>query len=84
MELLKRFDGHKASLHGIIQIRAGVMRPEIIIPIEFKEEELEVPEAKMASLEIGTTIRVIRRPNFGQIGKAVALSMVFFWMRTKI
>ncbi len=73
LELLKRFDGHKASLHGITQIRAGVMRPEIIIPIEFKEEELEVPEAKMASLEIGTTIRVIRQPNFGQIGKVTAL-----------
>jgi len=73
LELLKRFDGHKASLHGITQIRAGVMRPEIIIPIKFKEEELEVPEAKMASLEIGTTIRVIRQPNFGQIGKVTAL-----------
>ena len=73
LELLKRFDGHKASLHGITQIRAGVMRPEIIIPIEFKEEELEVPEAKMASLEIGTTIRVIRQPNFGQIGKVTSL-----------
>ena len=73
LELLKRFNGHKASLHGITQIRAGVMRPEIIIPIEFKEEELEVPEAKMASLEIGTTIRVIRQPNFGQIGKVTAL-----------
>ncbi len=71
--LLKKFAGHKASLHGITQIRAGVMRPEIIIPIEFKEEELEVPEPKMASLEIGTTIRVIRQPNFGQIGKVTAL-----------
>ena len=73
LALLKRFDGHKASLHGITQIRAGVMRPEIIIPIEFKEEELEVPESKMASLEIGTIIRVIRQPNFGQIGKVTAL-----------
>ena len=72
-ELLKSFEGHKASIHGITQIRAGVMRPEIIIPIKFKEEELKVEEAKMATLEIGTTIRVIRQPNFGLIGKVTGL-----------
>lgn len=72
-ELLKRFDGHKASIHGITQIRAGVMRPEIVIPIEFKEEELKEPEVKITTLEIGTTIRVIRQPNFGLIGKVTGL-----------
>ena len=72
-ELLKRFDGHKSSIHGITQIRAGVMRPEIVIPIEFKEEELKEPEVKITTLEIGTTIRVIRQPNFGLIGKVTGL-----------
>jgi len=72
-ELLKKFDGHKASIHGMTQIRAGVMRPEIIIPITFKEEELVNPEPKMSTLEIGTTIRVIRQPNFGVIGKVTGL-----------
>jgi len=72
-ELLKSFEGHKASIHGITQIRAGVMRPEIIIPIKFKKEELKVEEAKMATLEIGTTIRVIRQPNFGLLGKVTGL-----------
>jgi len=71
--LLKSFEGHKASIHGITQIRAGVMRPEIIIPIEFKEDELKAEEPKMATLEIGTTIRVIRQPNFGLIGKVTGL-----------
>jgi hypothetical protein len=71
--LLKNFEGHKSSIHGKTQIRAGVMRPEIIIPTEFTVEELGTQEAKMASLEIGTTIRVIREPNFGQIGKVTAL-----------
>ncbi len=71
--LLKQFDGHKASIHGITQIRAGVMRPEIIIPIKFKEEELTEPETRMSTLEIGTTIRVIRQPNFGVIGKVTGL-----------
>ncbi|MBC8384944.1 MAG: hypothetical protein H8E57_05450 [Candidatus Cloacimonetes bacterium] len=72
-ELLKKFEGHKSSIHGKTQIRAGVMRPEIIIPIAFREDELEEPEAKMSLLEIGTTIRVIRQPNFGMIGKVTAL-----------
>ncbi len=72
-ELLKRFEGHKSSIHGKTQIRAGVMRPEIIIPLEFKEDELQEPEAKMSLLEIGTTIRVIRQPNFGVIGKVTGL-----------
>jgi len=72
-ELLKSFEGHKASIHGITQIRAGVMRPEIIIPIEFTQEDLKSVEAEMATLEIGTTIRVIRQPNFGLIGKVTGL-----------
>ncbi|MDO9576313.1 MAG: hypothetical protein Q7J16_00335 [Candidatus Cloacimonadales bacterium] len=71
--LMKQFEGHIASIHGFTQIRAGVMRPEIIIPIEFKEEDLKVEEAKMAELLIGTTIRVIRQPNFGLIGKVTGL-----------
>jgi len=71
--LLKKFAGHKSSIHGKTQIRAGVMRPEIIIPIEFKEEELKAEKPKMSTLEIGTTIRVIRQPNFGLIGTVTGL-----------
>jgi len=72
-DLLKKFSGYKSSIHGKTQIRAGVMRPEIIIPLEFTEDELEVPESKMSELEIGTVIRVIRQPNFGIIGKVTGL-----------
>ncbi|MFC1887478.1 hypothetical protein ACFLYK_01570 [Candidatus Cloacimonadota bacterium] len=72
-DLLKKFDGNKTSIHGKTQIRAGVMRPEIIIPLEFSEDELQVKESKMSELEIGTTIRVIRQPNFGIIGKVTGL-----------
>lgn len=71
--LLAQFDGHKTSIHGRTQIRAGVIRPEIIIPLEFDESELIVPEARMPILEIGALIRVIRQPNFGRIAKVTAL-----------
>ncbi len=72
-DLLKRFNGHKASVHGRTQIRAGVIRPEIIIPLDFQAEELVVPEAKLPVLEIGALIRIIRQPNFGRIAKVVGL-----------
>ncbi len=71
--LLKKFDGKEASCHGITQIRAGVMRPEIIIPLEFSEKDLVVEPPKSSTLEIGSRIRIIRQPNFGEIGKITAL-----------
>ena len=72
-ELLQQYDGHKASVHGKTQIRAGVMRPEVIIPIDFKDSDLKFTAPKPSTLEIGSTIRVIREPNFGKIGKITAL-----------
>ncbi|MBM4398884.1 MAG: hypothetical protein FJ041_00945, partial [Candidatus Cloacimonetes bacterium] len=72
-DLLKQFAGFKTSIHGRTQIRAGVIRPEIIIPLEFQQEELTVPETKLPILEPGTLIRVIRQPNFGKIAKVVGM-----------
>ncbi len=71
--LLKKFEGKQTSMHGKTQIRAGVIRPEIIIPVEFKEDELQAVEAEMPTLEEGTVIRVIRQPGFGKIGTVVGL-----------
>lgn len=72
-DLLKQFEGYKTSIHGRTQIRAGVMRPEIIIPLEFKADELIIPEVKLPILEPGTLIRIIRQPNFGKIAKVVSM-----------
>jgi len=72
-DLLKKFEGFKTSIHGRTQIRAGVIRPEIIIPLEFQENELVVVETKLPILEQGTLIRVIRQPNFGKIAKVVGM-----------
>ncbi len=72
-DLLKKFEGKKASCHGKTQIRAGVMRPEIIITLPFNKDELITPEVKVPTLEIGSLIRIIRQPNFGEIGKITGL-----------
>ncbi len=71
--LLKEFEGYKTSIHGKTQIRAGVMRPEIIIPIKFRTEELKQKEKELTGLKSGSPIRIIREPNFGKIGKVIAL-----------
>ncbi len=72
-DLLKRFQGKNVSMHGFTQIRAGVIRPEIIRPIEFREDELVMQESELPMIEVGKVIRVIRQPNFGKIGKVIAM-----------
>lgn len=67
-DLLGANDGRFASVSGATQIRAGVIRPEVIIPAEI--DTLLVEESSAGSgLEIGNTLRVIRQPHFGVIGK---------------
>jgi len=70
--LLKDFSGHDAAINGATQIRAGVIRPEIIIPqekypIESSDESLE------RGMRPGTPVRIIREPYFGKIGIVVSL-----------
>lgn len=69
-ELLRRFQGRRASMSGATQIRAGVMRPEILIP---HAEMGAASEAQEGGLEIGSVLRVIRQPYFGRIGRVVEL-----------
>lgn len=68
-ELLRKRDGRKASINGATQIRAGVIRPEIVIPIEEAKHSDEIAAAAQGTgLEIGSTIRAIRAPYFGRLG----------------
>ncbi|MDK3156962.1 hypothetical protein QPK87_10275 [Kamptonema cortianum] len=71
-ELLKSLQGMKASMNGATQIRAGVIRPELIAPIPHRQEE-QVPPHQESILEVGTPIRVIREPYFGMLGKVTGL-----------
>ena len=72
-ELLKSNAGKFASINGSTQIRAGVIRPEILIPNENVNGEIcELAEADLAISE-GSLIRVIRAPYFGRVGKVKSL-----------
>jgi hypothetical protein len=72
-DLLKKFEGKQASMHGKTQIRAGVIRPEVIIPLDFNEKDLKEVKEKKSLLSAGQLIRIIRQPGFGKIGKIISL-----------
>lgn len=70
--LLRSLDGRPASLNGATQIRAGVIRPELIAPGEgmVAAREETGPSGELA---VGTAIRIIREPYFGQLAAVTAL-----------
>jgi transcription antitermination factor NusG len=64
--------GAKASISGATQIRAGVIRPEIIIPqVETKAGAIAQPQRE--GIRLGDPVRIIRDPLFGKIGEVSAL-----------
>lgn len=70
--LLERHAGRAASVSGATQIRAGVQRPEILVPGG------EDPGGAAAAdddgrLEVGSLVRVIREPWFGRLGRVTGL-----------
>lgn len=72
-DLLKSRSGNKTSINGATQIRAGVVRPEIIIPYSDKISGEAADKPINRGMEIGDPVRVIRVPHFGKIGKIKAL-----------
>ncbi len=73
-ELFRSRVGSEASVNGATQIRAGVMRPEIVIPTtEDASGDLFDDGAVEGFLEPGTTVRIIRDPYFGMIGAVAGL-----------
>jgi hypothetical protein len=67
--LLLSREGADASVNGATQIRAGVMRPEILIPLT-QEAKAHAPEPRQpdGQLTPGRPVRIIRDPYFGLIG----------------
>ena len=71
-ELLKSLEGKTASINGATQIRAGVIRPEVICPLPADTAESTVANQAF-ELKVGTPIRVIREPYFGKLGTVTDL-----------
>jgi hypothetical protein len=73
-QLLASRAGKDAAVNGATQIRAGVMRPEIVIPWTSNGPDHHVETSgSSGGLEVGMPVRVIRDPWFGRIGTVAAL-----------
>jgi hypothetical protein len=73
-DLLASRAGADASLNGATQIRAGVMRPEILIPLTGEAGSRDaVAGQETGQLDVGRPVRIIRDPYFGLIGSVHAL-----------
>ncbi len=73
-ELLKSNDGKMACINGATQIRAGVIRPEAVIPTDMDVHAKDDADAfEQIGLHVGSPVRVIRHPHFGRIGEVTNL-----------
>jgi hypothetical protein len=70
--LLKTLEGKQASINGATQIRAGVIRPEVIVPLDALSTE-KAAAGQVNELKPGTPIRIIREPYFGRLGAVTEL-----------
>jgi hypothetical protein len=70
-DLLSSLAGQLAAVDGATQIRAGVIRPEVVVTRV--EGGAEVQAAPEQALEEGSRVRVIRAPHFGALGRVTKL-----------
>ena len=71
-DLLAGRDGKRASVNGATQIRAGVIRPEVVVPEPGVTWEAR-DERETRGLRIGSPVRLIRPPTFGELAEIVEL-----------
>jgi len=73
--LFKKFDSKIASMNGATQIRAGVIRPEVIIPLSGDDLSSKIKSLSEDDMiiSVNSNVRVIRTPYFGKVGKVISL-----------
>jgi len=81
-ELLSSLEGKMASVNGATQIRAGVIRPEVIVP-RADGAPVAAPGQLEGGLALGMAVRIIRQPNFGRIGKVTRLPVELATIETE-
>lgn len=75
-DVLSSFDGKPCSINGATQVRAGAVRPEIIVTLpkrNIHEEEDDILRLPEGVLDIGRQIRIIREPYFGRSAEVVEM-----------
>jgi hypothetical protein len=61
-------NGRPVSIDGTTQVRAGAVRPEIVMPLDGKPGTMSEESNFGMGLTVGSTVRIIRGPFFGRIG----------------
>jgi hypothetical protein len=69
--LFKDLEGEMASINGATHIRAGVKRPEVIVSRPVGSAQILSDGGTPAELSVGSQVRIIRYPFFGQEGRVV-------------
>jgi len=72
-ESLKALEGREASINGATQIRAGAIRPEIVVPFPEAEGTAGPEPVVDEELSPGQPVRIINDPYFGATGEIVSL-----------
>ena len=68
-QLFASREGDAAAVNGATQIRAGVLRPEVVISLTDDERRQSVDGSlNDGFLATGSAVRIIRDPHFGTIG----------------
>jgi len=73
-DLLRSLEGQRASISGATQIRAGVLRPEVIVPrAAAPADDDAAARGQTTQLVEGALLRLIREPYFGRLATVTAL-----------
>ncbi|MCB0317946.1 MAG: hypothetical protein KDD56_04260 [Bdellovibrionales bacterium] len=67
LNVVSSHQGRTAAVNGATQVRAGALRPEIIIPHQDRNISSDDALSELV-LEVGAKVRIIRVPYFGQLG----------------
>ena len=83
-DLLKSHTGRRASINGATQIRAGVIRPEVVVTDDTAGALTErwVPPDP-TGIVLGDQVRGIRAPYFGRIGRVKDLPVDLITMESE-
>jgi len=69
--LLRSLDGLEASINGTTHIRAGVTRPEVIVPR--RDYEPNGQDETIPLVAVGDSVRVVRYPYFGKLARLLEI-----------
>ena len=72
-ELLKAHEGDAASINGATQVRAGALRPEIIVSHDGTDSGASAGTEEEQGLFVGRRVRLIRVPYFGKFAEVTEL-----------